>query len=103
MIRVSVLYPNENGKFNMDYYLNSHIPLVHKLLDAYGLVRTEVDKGIGSAGPGTPPPYVTVCHLVFASLDQMQKGMQAHDPDLAADGPNYTDIKPDFQISEIMM
>ena len=102
MIRVSVLYPNKNGNFDMDYYLNRHIPLVHKLLDAYGLVRVEIDKGIGSAGPDTPPPYVAVCHLVFDSLDHMQSGMQAHDPDLAADTPNYTDIKPEFQISEIV-
>jgi hypothetical protein len=29
MIKVSVFYANEEGKkFDMDYYLNSHIPLV---------------------------------------------------------------------------
>ncbi len=55
MIRVSVMYPNESDKFDMDYYLNKHIPLVHQLLDSFGLVRTEVDKGIGTAEPGAPP------------------------------------------------
>ena len=102
MIRVSVLYPNKKGKFDLDYYLNRHIPLVHRLLDPYGLIRTEVDKGLGSAEPGAPAPYVAVAHLIFASLEQMQQGLAAHDPDLAADMPNYTDIGPEFQISEIV-
>ena len=31
MIKVSVFYPNEEGKkFDMDYYLNSHIPMVNE-------------------------------------------------------------------------
>ena len=32
----------------------------------------------------------------------MQKGLQAHDPELAADAPNYTNIVPQFKISEIL-
>lgn len=101
MIRVSVMYPNE-GDFDMDYYMNKHIPLVHKLLDDYGLARTEVDKGIGTAKPGAPAPFVAVAHLVFNSMEEMGKGLQAHDPELAADVPNFTTIKPQFQISEIL-
>lgn len=102
MIRVSAMYPNEGGKFDMDYYMNKHIPLIHKLLDPFGLVRTEVDKGIGTVKPGAPAPFLVVGHLIFHSLEDMQKALQAHDPELAADGPNYTDIRPQFQISEIV-
>ncbi|MBW1801425.1 MAG: EthD family reductase [Deltaproteobacteria bacterium] len=102
MIRVSVMYPNDGSKFNMDYYINKHIALCHKLLDPYGLVRTEVDKGIGTAEPGAPAPYVAVAHLIFNSMEDMQKGLEAHDPDLSADVPNYTEIKPRFQISEMI-
>jgi uncharacterized protein (TIGR02118 family) len=101
MIRVSVLYPNP-GKFDMDYYLTKHIVLVHKLLDAMGLVRAEVDKGIGTAAPNAPAPYAAIGHLVFDSLENMQKALQKHDPTLAADVPNFTDIRPQFQISEIV-
>lgn len=101
MIRVSVLYPN-TGEFDMDYYLSKHLALVHKLLDAMGLVRTEVDQGIGTAAPNAPAPFIAIGHLVFDSLENMQKALQEHDPALAADGPNYTNIKPQFQISEIV-
>ena len=102
MIRVSVMYPNVSDKFDMDYYLNKHIPLVHKLLDPFGLVRTEVDKGIGTAEPGAPAPYAFMAHLIFKSIEEMGKGLEAHDPELAADVPNFTDIKPRFQISEVI-
>lgn len=95
MIRVSVMYPRP-GKFDFDYYKNNHMQLVHKLLDPFGLVRTEVDKGVGEA------PYTAMGHLVFEKVEDMQQALQAHDPELAADVVNFTDIKPQFQISEIL-
>ncbi len=102
MIRISVMYPNDGGKFDLNYYARTHMALVHKLLEPYGLVRTEIDKGVGSNPPGKPAPYVAVGHLVFNSMEEMKKGMQAHDPDLGEDLPNFTDIQPIFQISEMV-
>ncbi len=95
MIRVSVMYP-KGGKFNYDYYTKSHMQLVHKLLDSFGLVKTEVNKGIGDS------PFMAVGHLVFNTIEEMQQGLQAHDPKLAADLVNFTDVKPQFQVSEII-
>ena len=58
MIRVSVLYPNEaEKKFDHDYYANQHLPLVKELLGET-LLRAEVDRGVGSAEPGAPAPFV---------------------------------------------
>ena len=66
MFKVSVYYPNESGKkFDMDYNVNKHIPLVHRLLDSGGLVRTEVEKGISDADPSAEPRYVAVVCLYF--------------------------------------
>jgi hypothetical protein len=68
------MYPNEKGKrFDVNYFATKHIGLVHKKLDGAGLVRAEVDK--------------------------------AADPNAAeftADMPNYTDLVPQVQISEIV-
>ncbi|MGD9160912.1 MAG: EthD family reductase [Desulfobacteraceae bacterium] len=102
MIKATVLYPAGEGKFNMDYYLNTHIPFAEKLLKPYGLVRVEVDKGIAGGGPGEAAPYVAMAHMVFNSIEEFQKGTQAHDADLAADLKNFTEIKPFFQVSEIL-
>jgi uncharacterized protein (TIGR02118 family) len=95
MVRVSVLYP-KGGKFDFEYYAKTHMALVHNLLDSFGLVKSEVDKGVGDS------PFIAVGHLVFNSMENMQKGLQAHDPKLAADLVNFSDIKPQFQISEII-
>jgi uncharacterized protein (TIGR02118 family) len=95
MIRVSVLYPRP-GKFDFDYYAKKHMQLVHKLLDPYGLVKSEVDKGMETA------PFVAMGHLIFNTIEDMQRGLEAHDSELAADLVNFTDIQPQFQISEII-
>jgi uncharacterized protein (TIGR02118 family) len=103
MIKATVLYPAGEGRFDMDYYLDSHIPFAEKLLKPFGLVRVEVDKGLAGGGPGEAPPFVAMAHMIFNSLDDFQKATQAHDADLAADINNFTDLKPFFQISEILM
>ena len=95
MIRVSVMYP-KGGKFDFDYYANQHMKLVHNLLDPFGLVKSEVDKGIGDS------PFTAIGHLVFKTAEDMQKGLEAHDPELAADLVNFSDIQPQFQVSEIL-
>ncbi len=95
MIRISVMYPKP-AKFDFDYYKNTHMKLVHKLMDSCGLVKSEVNKGVGDS------PYVAVGHLIFNSMEEMQQALQDHDPELAADVVNFTDAKPKFQISEIL-
>jgi len=95
MIRVSVMYA-KGGIFNYDYYLSKHMALVRRLLDPFGLVKTEVDKGIGDS------PYMAIGHLVFNTIGDMQKGLEAHDPELRADLVHFTDVTPEFQVSEII-
>ena len=65
MIRVSVLYPRP-GKFDFEYYAKEHMKIVHRLLDPFGLVESEVNKGVESA------PYLAVGHLVFKTIEDMQ-------------------------------
>jgi uncharacterized protein (TIGR02118 family) len=100
MIRVSVLYPN-NGTFNEDYYLNSHMKMVAEK-SGPALLRYEVDKGLSGAAPGSPAPFVTVCHMYFNSLPEFAQAFAPHAAEFMADTPNYTDIRPEVQISEIV-
>ena len=102
MIRVSVLYPQKEGaRFDHEYYARQHIPFVRETLGPFGMVRTEVDKGI-DGGSGEPPLFVAVAHLIFESLDHFQEAFASVGDQLMADIPNYTDIEPQVQFSEMV-
>jgi hypothetical protein len=61
MIKVAVLYP-QSKKFDWDYYINKHTPLLHKLMGP-ALKKVEIDKGIAGGAPGTAATYPTICTL----------------------------------------
>ena len=103
MIKVSVLYPNEEGKkFDLDYFAGTHIPLVHSRLDSMGLVRSEVERGVSSADPSASAPFVAIGVLYFNTVEDVHEGFKTHGRELMGDMSNYTDISPQFQISEIV-
>lgn len=103
MIRVSVMYPGGEGKkFDYDYYVNKHMPLVRQRLGSLGLVRVEVDKGLAGGAAGAPAPYLCIGHVYFNSVADLQAAMEPHGKELFADVPNFTDITPQVQISEII-
>jgi uncharacterized protein (TIGR02118 family) len=99
-VRVSVFYGGE-GRFDMDYYLGTHMQLVYDLLKPHGLERIEGDKGVGGGAPGQPAPYVAVGHLVFPSLKEFQEGFGAVGKQIRDDVANYTDLKSTIQVSEV--
>jgi uncharacterized protein (TIGR02118 family) len=102
MIRLSVMYPKtDGGKFDMDYYLTKHIPLVKQRLGA-ALKAAAVDKGVSGGAPGSAATYVTVGHLSFDSVESFQKAFGPHSKELVGDIPNFTNIQPVMQISEIV-
>ena len=103
MIKVSVFYPNEGGKkFDMDYYLNKHVPMVQQKLGA-ALKGGAVEQGLGGAEPGSPATYVAMGHLYFDSVEAFQTAFGPHAESIMGDVPNYTDIQPTIQISEVKM
>ena len=52
MIKVSVLYPNNDGsKFDMEYYLAKHMPMVRQKL-AGALRGSAVEQGLAGMQPG---------------------------------------------------
>ena len=101
MIKVSAFYPNEEGKkFDMEYYLNSHIPMVQEKCGA-ALKGGAVDQGLSGIEPGSPATYVAMAYLLFDSVEAFQSSFGAHTEAIMADIPNYTDIQPTIQISEV--
>ncbi|MBC8239967.1 MAG: EthD family reductase [Alphaproteobacteria bacterium] len=101
MIKVSVLYANESGKsFDMDYYCNSHIPMVLEKVGA-ACSKAEVDQGLAGGAPDAPAAYIAMGHLYFDSVESFQTAFGPHAEAIMADVPNYTDIQPNIQISEV--
>jgi uncharacterized protein (TIGR02118 family) len=100
MIRVTVLYPNGEGKkFDMAYYTGKHLPMVKQKLGA-ALRGMTVDQGVAGGPPGSRPPFVAMVHLAFDSADAFRAAFDPHGKAIMADLPNYTDIQPTIQISE---
>jgi uncharacterized protein (TIGR02118 family) len=101
MIKVSVLYPaSEAGKFDMDYYCKSHMPMVQGKLGA-ACKSYSVDHGLAGGAPGAPATYVAMGHLYFDSVADFQAAFAPHADSIMADVPKYTNIQPVFQISEV--
>lgn len=102
MYKVSVMYPNQPGtRFDLTYYCTTHMDLVRKLMQPFGLVRTEVLKGV-SGGGGQPPPYVCIGNLYFETAEGYEKGVAASGGALRADIANFTDTSPTRQISQVV-
>ena len=103
MIKVSVFYPNTEGsKFDLDYYVNSHMPMVQS--ECGGALRgMSVDAGLAGGAPGQPAPYSAVGHLLFDSVEAFQGAFGPKARTIMADIPNYTDVAPVIQISEVKL
>ena len=102
MIKVTVLYPDTAGtKFDHSYYANTHIPLVQKLLGS-DLKGSGIEKGISGGAPGAPAPYHCIGSLLFNSVEDFQSAFGPKAGEIMADIPNFTDIQPVIQISEVV-
>ena len=103
MIKVTVLYPNEEStSFDFDYYTGSHVPMVIGLLTPMGLVKGEVEKGVSAADPNEPAPFVCVANFHFNTVDEVHEAFKTHGREIMGDIKNYTQIQPTLQISETL-
>ena len=103
MIKVSVLYPNGEGKnFDMDYYCNVHTPMVGGLLGD-SIKAGTVEKGLGGGAPGSQATYAAMGNLYFDSMESFQNSFGPNAEEIMGDLPNFTNIEPVVQISEVMI
>jgi uncharacterized protein (TIGR02118 family) len=103
MVRLSVMYPAAPGsRFDWDYYLGPHLELSRKLLGSRGLIRTEIDRGVGSLPPGALPPFHAVGHLFFDTMAEFESAIAATAAEFTADERKYTDVPSVVQISEVV-
>ena len=103
MIKVTVMYPNlPGGHFDHDYYCSRHMPMVKSRMGDSCRFYT-VDKGLAGVQLDTPPAFVAMCHIFSESQEAFQNGFGPHADEIMADIPNYTNLTPVLQISEIVV
>jgi uncharacterized protein (TIGR02118 family) len=103
MIKVTILYPNTSGaRFDFDYYVKTHMPMSIRLLGPR-IRSVSVERGIEAAEPGAPPAFVALCHFTCDSRVSFEAAFLPQAAVLQGDMPNYTDIVPIIQFSEIML
>ena len=100
MIRLTIMYPESEGAtFDMDYYLNKHIALVNEKC-APAIRECTVEQCV--AGPD-PAPYRVIARIGVDSMDDFLKYVAPNDPVFAADVPNFTNIRPVIQVTEVVL
>ncbi|WP_429324171.1 EthD family reductase [Paraburkholderia sp. GAS348] len=103
MIEVSVMYANTpDARFDHEYYRDRHMPLLKKCMGEACLYYT-VDKGLAGGSPGEPATYVAMCHFFCDSVESFQTDVGPHAKEIFGDIPNYTDLVPTLQISEVVV
>jgi uncharacterized protein (TIGR02118 family) len=102
LIKVSVMYPFEEGKtFNMEYYESKHMPMVAAYLGS-NLVKYTIEKGVASGIPNQPLPYMAIGSFYVKSLTDYQAAITPNRDAIRADFPNYTNAVPVILVSEIV-
>jgi uncharacterized protein (TIGR02118 family) len=103
MITVNVLYRNTDAiKFNMNYYLDTHMPLVKKLLGS-ALKDALVQQGTGGGAPGSAPEFAVITVLRFESMAAFQAAFMPHADVIMADIVNFTNQPPSLQFNEVRL
>ena len=102
MIKLTVMYPNsEDLKFDKEYYTTQHSQLLSDLLgDA--VIASDINMGISGASSEQSAPYIVIANLTFESQETFQNSFGANAENILADLPNFTNVQPQVQISEIV-
>jgi uncharacterized protein (TIGR02118 family) len=89
---LTVLYPTHAGaRFDYDYYVDHHTPLVR---EAWSPEDVSVHRGLTGVGGGEAP-YRLIAHIRFASDEALQDALgSARTPEVFADVAKFTDIAP---------
>ena len=103
MIKVSVFYANGEGKrFDVAYYCEKHMTLVQRLCGP-ALQGMAVEQGLSGMASGSAAPFVAMGHLYFETVAAFETSFVPHLNEIVSDVPNYTNIEPTIQISEVRL
>ncbi|WP_165361350.1 EthD family reductase [Lichenibacterium ramalinae] len=97
---VTVLYPNTPGaRFDMDYYLAHHMPMVMQRFGAHGMTGWRV---VRFEGKPEQTPHGVMATLDFGSTEGIAAALAAEGGPVLADVPNFTDLRPTLMTGEVV-
>ena len=98
---VAVLYPPD-ADIKMDYYLNTHMPMVQEKWGPGGLQGYTVAQFV-SLGDGSPAPYSLCTNLNFESIEAFQAvAAGPHIAEIMGDIKNFTEKVPILIIGNVV-
>jgi len=94
----TVVYSNKPGaKFDFDYYLTKHVPMVA------GFFGTDIEVQKGILSPmGSSLAFVCIARIWINSIEHFQATMTQYGAQILSDVANYTNIEPVLQIDEVV-
>ncbi|MEM6348515.1 MAG: EthD family reductase [Bacteroidota bacterium] len=102
LVKIAIMYPNgEDHTFDMDYYATKHMPMVASLFGE-AMIDMEIDKGLAGRTPEDDMPYLAAGYFFFESIEAYNQAFGPNADQILGDIPNYTNIRPVIQISEVV-
>lgn len=100
MVKLTVMYPHrEDARFDMKYYVNHHIMIHREDKNVLGIV---IEQGENAFRGGDTPAMACVAHFFYESIGKLNESRTPEKSDRQMkDLPNFTDIVPMDQISEV--
>jgi uncharacterized protein (TIGR02118 family) len=86
-------------RFDFDYYVEKHIPMVKAKCADFGLKEVRLMRGSAMVD-GAPPKFELIGELVFPSVENLQDVLARHGTEIMGDIPNYSNVQPRIQITE---
>jgi uncharacterized protein (TIGR02118 family) len=103
MVIVSVIYPaSEGARFDVDYYLKTHVPMVGMHAKDSGLREVKVLRGSSAPGGGAPA-HLMMALLSFDSAAGFEQVLERHGAEIIGDIPNFSNVQPIIQINDVLM
>jgi uncharacterized protein (TIGR02118 family) len=103
-IQITVLYPNaSDASFNMDYYLNTHMPMVAELFGPYNFKGYSVCRIKGIPKPDKtmdPSPYSVQALLNFEAISDFQAALSEAGEKVMSDVPKFSNQSPTLLVGE---
>lgn len=62
-----------------------------------------MERGLAGEFPGSRPSLATIVHLYFDSVEDFQASFGPHADEFKRDVPNFTNIEPFVQVSEVTL